>query len=122
MNAHAADEACVLIVDDEEDVRESVRDVVEMVGCHALLAKSAEEGLSLLARHKPCLVVLDLLMPEMSGAEMLAAMRKSPALRELSVLISTSAPERAPRGVPLLPKPIDIDALCGWMERLCHCG
>jgi len=31
------------------------------------------------------------------------------------------ADERAPRGVPLLPKPVDLDALSMWMERLCHC-
>lgn len=113
---------CVLIVDDEEDVRESLRDVVEMVGCSALLAASAEEGLAVLAQLRPCLVVLDLLMPGMNGGEMLEAMRREPLLAQLPVLISTSAPERAPRDVPVLAKPIDVDALCGWMRRACSCA
>jgi CheY-like chemotaxis protein len=116
------DDDCVLIVDDECDIRESLRDVVEMGGCSALLAASAEEALALLADHRPCLVVLDLLMPGMTGLEMLEKLRAMPEHRSTQVIVSTSAPERAPRGVPLLPKPIDIDALWNWMRRVCHCS
>ena len=116
------DKACVLIVDDEEDMRESLRDVIELGGCSAFTARSGEEALALLANRRPCLVVLDLLMPGMTGAETLEAMRREPSLATMPVIISTSAPERAPRGVPVLPKPIDIDALWGWMKRVCECG
>jgi len=112
----------VLIVDDEEEARESLRDVVELVGCSALLAASAKEALALLAESRPCLMVVDLMMPDMTGAQLLEAMNREPAFRTVPVVISTSAPERAPRGVPLLPKPIDIDALCGMMRRLCPCA
>jgi CheY-like chemotaxis protein len=115
-------QTCVLIVDDEEDVRESLRDVVEMIGCSALTAASAEEALALLAVRQPCLMVVDLLMPGMTGAEMLETMSHKPELSSMPVIISTSAPERAPRGVPVLPKPIDVDALCGWMRRACQCA
>jgi CheY-like chemotaxis protein len=114
-------QACVLIVDDEEDMRESLRDVVEMVGCSVLTAASAEEALALLANRRPCLIVLDLLMPGMTGVEMLTAIRREPALSALPVIISTSAPEKAPRDVPVLAKPIDVNALCGWMRRVCQC-
>lgn len=113
---------CVLIVDDEADVRESLRDVVEMVGCSAVMAASAEEGLLLLADDRRlCLVVLDLLLPGMTGTEMLAAMRREPAFSKIPVVISTSAPEQAPPGVPVLAKPIDVGALCGWMRSACDC-
>jgi CheY-like chemotaxis protein len=118
----SANEGCVLIVDDEEGVRESLRDVVEMVGCSALMASTAKEALALLAHRRPCLIVLDLLMPGMTGGEMLDVMRREPKLANINVVISTSAPERAPRGVPVLPKPIDIDALCDWISRACHCA
>jgi CheY-like chemotaxis protein len=119
--ADAVHRGCVLIVDDQEDVRESVRDVVEMVGCSALMAASAEEALALLADCRPCLIVLDLLMPGMSGAEMLEVMRLEPTLATMPVIISTSAPERAPRNVPVLAKPIDVETLCNWMRRVCQC-
>jgi CheY-like chemotaxis protein len=116
-----SDEGCVLIVDDDEDVRESLRDVVEMVGCSALMAASGAESLAVLVDHRPCLVEIDLLMPGMNGAQTLEAMRREAGLSATPVVISTSVPERAPRGVPVLPKPIDVDALCGWLRRVCHC-
>ncbi len=76
----------VLIVDDEEGVRESLRDVAEMVGCSASLAASAEEALAVMADRRPCLVVLDLLLPGMTG---LAAHDSAP-----------SSPEAAGRARP----------------------
>jgi CheY-like chemotaxis protein len=86
------------------------------------MAASAEEGLALLADDRRlCLVVLDLLLPGMTGAEMLATMRREPTLSKMPVVISTSAPEQAPPGVPVLAKPIDIGALCGWMRSVCDC-
>lgn len=117
-----SDERCVLIVDDEEDVRETLRDVVEMAGCSAILAASGEAAMRVLAEERPCLIILDLLMPGMTGPEVLEAMGQDPELCSLSVLISTSAPERAPVGVPVLPKPIDIDALFRWMRATCRCA
>ncbi len=58
-----ASSACVLVIDDEEDVREALRDVVEMEGCSVILAASAKEGMAILERQKPCLIILDLMMP-----------------------------------------------------------
>jgi CheY-like chemotaxis protein len=121
MSAVALDEVCVLVVDDDEGVRESLREVVEMVGCSAILASNGAEGLAWLATHRPCLVILDLMMPTMNGTEMLEAMRRSPDLAALPVVVSTSAPAMAPPGVPVLSKPIDIPALWVWMRRTCHC-
>jgi CheY-like chemotaxis protein len=112
---------CVLVVDDEEDIRETLREVVEMGGCEAMVAANGAEALQLLAQHRPCLVILDLLMPVMSGAQMLEAMRKQPEFAELPVVISTSAPERAPAGVPVLRKPLDLQALWDLMSRNCSC-
>jgi CheY-like chemotaxis protein len=68
------------------------------------------------------MVVLDLLMPVMNGEEMLAAMRDEPAFADLPVVISTSAPERAPAGLPVLTKPLDIDAFVRCIRERCACG
>ncbi len=48
-------------------------------------------------------------------------MRREPELSKMPVVISTSAPERAPPRRPVLAKPIDVDALCGWMRSVCDC-
>ena len=114
--------ACVLVVDDEEDIREAVREAVEMIGATAVTAANGADALELLRTQRPCLVVLDLIMPVMTGQEMLAAMRKDPMLATVRVLISTSAPSRAPSGVSVLPKPIDIERLWDWVRRSCRCG
>ncbi len=120
--AVGADHGCVLIVDDEEEIREALCEAVEMVGCRAVTAANGAVALEVLRTSRPCLVILDLLMPVMTGHEVLEAMRKAPDLAQVRVLVSTSAPARAPAGVPVLPKPIDIDKLFEWLRRSCRCN
>jgi CheY-like chemotaxis protein len=115
-------EECILVVDDEEGIRETLVEVIEMIGCQAISAQDGAEALKMLAQRRPCLVILDLLMPVMTGVELLEAMRKDPALATIPVLISTSAPHRAPAGVPVLTKPFDIESIWGWIRRSCRCA
>ena len=116
------DTGCVLIVDDEEGARDALREVVEMAGCSAIVATDGAEALRLLGEHQPCMIIVDLVMPVMTGLELLEAIQKDPALAGLSVVVSTSAPARAPRGVPVLAKPIDIQVLWSLIRRSCHCA
>lgn len=115
-------EEFVLVVDDEEGIRETLVEVIEMIGCSAISAADGAEALEMLAARRPCLVILDLLMPVMTGMELLEAMRKDPALATIPVVISTSAPHRAPAGVPVLTKPFDIESIWGWIRRSCPCA
>src|SRR5436190_416272 len=90
----------VLIVEDEPDIRESLREVLEDEGYTVAVASNGKEGLAQLARlSKPCAVVLDIIMPVMSGNELYNAMQADPALAAIPVLVSTSDPTRAPSGV-----------------------
>jgi len=118
----AESKRCVLVVDDDADIRETLREAVEMVGCTALLAKDGQDALQVLGQHRPCLIILDLIMPVMTGEELLAAMRLQPELAQLPVIVSTSAPKRAPAGVPVLPKPIDLRAFWAWIRQNCDCA
>jgi len=118
----AENKSCVLVVDDDADIRETLREAVEMVGCTALLAKDGQDALQVLGQHRPCLIILDLIMPVMTGEELLAALRREPELAQLPVVVSTSAPKRAPAGVPVLPKPIDLRAFWAWIRQNCDCG
>ena len=123
MNSEAGTaEGSVLIVDDDELIRETLRELVEMAGCAALVAANGKEALKVMAEHRPCLVILDLLMPVMTGNELLEVMRQEPALAQVPVVISTSAPDRAPPGVPIIRKPVNIDTVVDWMRRTCRCA
>ena len=118
----ASFEHCVLVVEDDADVRETICEIAEMAGCAAVGAANGREALDVLAKRRPCLVVVDLIMPVMSGQELLEQMRCQPELADLPVVISTSAPDLAPAGWPVVPKPIDIKKLVEWMERTCRCA
>jgi CheY-like chemotaxis protein len=112
----------VLIVDDDELIRETLSELVQMVGCSAMVAANGKEALTVMREHRPCLVILDLLMPVMTGNELLEVMRHEPALASVPVVVSTSAPDRAPAGIPIIRKPVNIDAVVEWMQRTCHCA
>ena len=60
----------VLIVDDDADIRTFVVTVLEEHGYDPLIAKNGEEGMELVKKEKPDLVVLDILMPKQSGIKM----------------------------------------------------
>jgi len=75
----------------------------------------------MMARHHPCLVIVDLVMPVMSGEEMIEAIRREPTLSHVAIVVSTSAPGRAPKGVPVIPKPVDIKEVWRWIRQTCQC-
>jgi two-component system, sensor histidine kinase and response regulator len=109
----------VLVVDDDEDIRESLRDALIDEGYSVAVASNGREALGLLADlPRPCVVIIDIIMPVMSGAELYAAMLASPALATIPVLISTSDPSRAPVGVPIMKKPVNLDRLLTTIAAL----
>lgn len=118
----AHDAGFVLVVDDMADIRETLREVVELGGCDVATAENGKQALAILSERVPCLAIIDLRMPIMSGAELIEAMASDPLLRQVPILVSTSAPERAPHGYPVLAKPVDIDALWDVMRKTCTCG
>jgi CheY-like chemotaxis protein len=110
---------CVLVVDDDPDVRDVMCEAVAMAGCSALAVASGAEALDRLREVRPCLVVLDLLMPVMSGAEVQDAMRNDPRLAAIPVVFATSAPERVPAGSAVLPKPLNVHAFLAYIRQRC---
>lgn len=109
----------VLIVEDETDLRESLREVLEDEGYEVQVAPDGREAMARLSSWRPSLVILDLIMPIMSGDEVYEAMQSDPALASIPVIISTSDPSRSPSGVPTMKKPVDINGLLQLIDRLC---
>jgi CheY-like chemotaxis protein len=110
----------VIVVDDEEDVRENLRDLLEASGFRVETAANGADALQRLrAVEHPCVILLDLLMPVMDGWQFLAEMSRDPLLAPIPVCICTSAPDRAPAGYALLKKPVDVVVLLDEVRRNC---
>ena len=109
----------ILVVDDDADIRESLRDALGDEGYAVRLASNGKEALELLTTLKrPRGIILDLTMPVMSGTEFYQAMRAVPALADIPVLISTSDPSHAPTGVPVMKKPVSLKRLLATVAAL----
>jgi excisionase family DNA binding protein len=115
----------VLIVDDDERVREYVRVNLEMEGYTVREAGSAEEGLQVLEEVSPNLVLLDVMMPEVDGWEMLRLVRERHGIDAIPVVMFSgkvddeAAGEAAERGAQgFLGKPFDPQRLVEHARQL----
>lgn len=111
----------VLVVEDELELREMMRDALELNGYTVVTASDGREALDKLAGIEHlCLVLLDLLMPEMNGWEFFAAMRQRIELASVPVIVHSSVPGRAPAGVTrVLQKPLMFDRLLAVVREYC---
>ena len=114
----------VLIVDDDRDIRETLAEILADEGYEVHTARNGAEGLEVVARVRPCLVLLDLFMPVMDGAEFRRRQQGDPAIAEVPVVVISAAAglERKVESLALagwLEKPIHIDALFTIVARYC---
>ncbi len=111
----------VLVVDDEVQTCESLRDLFEEEGFLVRTAVNGRDALLVLRELpiKPCMVVLDLIMPILDGNSVYREMKLDPQLAGIPVVISTSDPTRAPAGLPILRKPITLEVLLKLVRRCC---
>jgi CheY-like chemotaxis protein len=113
----------VLIVEDDEDMRLILTQLLEYHGWNTFTAGDGIEGLSQLQRHRPSLILLDLAMPRMDGLQFRAAQRQLPDKRLASVpCVVVSAMHDAPsfkhdlNAADVLVKPFEADRLLTAVE------
>ena len=115
----------VMLVDDDPDLRDSLQLVLEMRGYEVFAARDGADALAQLARGPlPCVVLLDLMMPGMNGAEFRDRQLGDPRIKDLPVVLLTGAGAHAvePRvsaGALVLRKPFDFDRLFDLLDTLC---
>ncbi|HID74027.1 MAG TPA: response regulator, partial [Thermoplasmata archaeon] len=80
----------ILVVDDQPQAVKLVATVLESEGYEVLKAYGGIQGLDLARSKRPDLIILDLVMPDMSGMEVLAELKKDPATREIPVMVLTA--------------------------------
>jgi CheY-like chemotaxis protein len=108
----------VLVVDDDDDVREILQLALEAEGFEVVTAADGRQALQCLERlPPPRVMVLDLLMPVLNGWQTIEALRAQGRLRDVPIIICTSAPDKAPPGFPVLAKPVELNQLVQALER-----
>jgi CheY-like chemotaxis protein len=114
----------VMIVDDDADIRMTMQIVLETYGYCAITANDGAEALEKLgAGERPCLIILDLMMPGMDGQQFREAQLSNPALAEIPVVVLSGdykVNERALElGVEGLRKPIHLPTLLAKIGQFC---
>jgi CheY-like chemotaxis protein len=120
----ASNRPLVFVIDDDDDTRACVCSVLEEEGYAVASAKNGREALEMLRKSEPpTLVLLDLMMPVMSGWDVLEAFRHEPKLGALPVVVFTAAGDSGAAdhalAKPILRKPIDLDLLLAMVKKIC---
>lgn len=119
-----AEQKTVLIVEDEPDTAEMFAEMMRLSGFRVLKAYGGENALSILSQETPDAIVLDMMMPEMSGLDLLGRLRQQPATRKLPVVVvsAKSLPTDMKNGLQAgatfyLTKPVSFVDLRKAVER-----
>lgn len=117
----------ILVVDDDPDIRESLELLLRLHGHPVITAADGEEALVRLRTEgeRPCVILLDLMMPRMSGFELHAALNSDPVLADIPVVVITGAGglvgERAAAldAEEVIRKPFELATLLSVVRRHC---
>ena len=112
----------VLVVDDQEAIRDTLQTALDDEGFTVETAANGQEALEILGRWKPCVVLLDLMMPVMDGWAFCAEQRR--AGDKTPIVLLSAAGELANEAKTLsaagfIAKPFDIDHVISAIEGVC---
>ena len=115
----------ILIVEDDEAIRESLADMLRDEGFTVASAENGLEALGYLESHgAPCVIVLDLMMPVMSGPQFREKQLADPRFASIPVIVMSAADLGSITAAQLhangfFPKPPDVDAMVATLTRFC---
>ena len=120
----------ILVVDDDEATRSLIEQRLRHQGFPTASAGSSREALGLLHKGaKPCLILLDVMMPGESGWDFVQRLLKNPSLSDVPVALMSANPVameayhrvRGKERTSLLPKPLDVKRLLSLAASHCRC-
>ena len=116
----------ILVVEDDKDLREGLCEALELEGYVAVCTENGQAALRYLATGaRPCLILLDLMMPVMDGWTFRKEMMKDATLATIPVIVMTAAtPERAEAVIAqaILYKPLHMTKVVGVVQEHCPEG
>ncbi len=114
----------ILIIEDQEDVRENISELLELSNYETLEAENGKKGVKIALDHKPDLILCDVMMPEMDGYEVLYLLGKNPDTASIPFIFLTAKAEKSDfrKGMNLgaddyITKPYKEMELLGAIER-----
>jgi CheY-like chemotaxis protein len=111
-----------LVVDDDVDARVLLGGLLDEAGCRAVSAATGVEALRLARELRPAIIFLDLLLPRISGYDVLRILQSDEALRGTPVVIvsavGTESRNALAGAAAILDKPVDRDALHAVLRKL----
>jgi CheY-like chemotaxis protein len=115
----------VVVVEDDLDIREVMRMVLETSGYSVLEASEGAEALSVVRGRRPCVILLDLMMPGMDGFQFREAQLRDPAIAAIPVIIVSGGggiPEKAAKlcAAGYLVKPTDVHRMLVLVAEHCR--
>ena len=114
----------VLLVDDDAEIIESMRTVLQSKGYDVLIARDGTQGLALAEKENPDLVILDMMMPKRSGFLVLETLRRSRSVPMRIIMITANEGSRHKAYAEMLGvddyirKPFAMDRLLDSVQRL----
>ena len=113
----------VLVVEDDNDLRDSICAVLQDAGYTSWPAENGEIALQRARAERPCVILLDLMMPVMNGWEFRSEQLRDPQLSSIPVIIMTADGRAGEKAKTLradyLKKPITLQALLDLVEDYC---
>ncbi|HEX9575718.1 MAG TPA: response regulator [Myxococcales bacterium] len=116
----------VLVVEDDRDVREAIAEVLADSRYVALHAANGAEALQRLrsAPVRPCVILLDVMMPTMDGWQFRAEQQRDPAVKDIPVVVLSAHSDAGEAAAKMaaagyLTKPVALETLLGVVERFC---
>lgn len=112
-----APEKRILVVDDDREIREELAEILQLLGFDVGTAENGVEALAWLRQNRaPDVIVLDVMMPTMSGGEFRSVQLGDPELASIPVIVFSACEEARQRGEvagahAYLEKPLPVDAL-----------
>jgi CheY-like chemotaxis protein len=113
----------LLVVDDDPHTRYALSEILEQDGYRVACVENGREALEYLrGGERPCVILLDMMMPGMSGWQFLREQQEDTSIQCIPVLMITASDERRVDLIPnnqVLTKPIRVDELLESVHRFC---
>lgn len=113
-----------LVVDDDPVVIRLVKEILKNLGFTVETAKDGIDAMVLIKKEKPDLIVLDIMMPELNGYDVLRTLKFTDELKDIPVLLLTAREQELDKrigemmGIDYLQKPVNREAFIGKIEKI----